>query len=261
MKKITTLWEERSKKYRRSPEGVLSKSFPRPINDFLDLWMYKQVVQIVGESNHIKVLDLGCGYGRLSKKILKDFKNAETVGVDFAKTYVDIYNHDLKPRGKAVAGDIRSLSFPTSYFDAAFMVTTLMYLVTTKDQNKAIGELFRVLKPGKKFVIIERNPLGHQIITLGGLISKVRGMKHREIDSVGFTKDYLTFLIEKNGGKVTQTCGIPLWTLLFPMTFIISILSQGLGKAFLSFLMEIEGKLHLPLTFSLYIAYTGECRK
>lgn len=261
MTSINQLWEERSRKYKNTLTGVLSKSFPIPINEYLDLWMYSQVKKIVNTGRHVKILDLGCGYGRLSEKLLKDCKNVDILGIDAAKTYVDIYNRDLGPRGKAIVGDIRKLPFRASSFDGVFMVTTLMYLVGKKDQDMAIGEIFRVLRPDGKFVIIERNPLGYQLITLGGLISKIRGIKHREIESVGFTEDDLIGLVQKNSGLVTGMQGIPLWTLLLPFSFTLSILSTRLGKFFLSFLGSIEEKLHLPLTFSLYIAYTGKSKK
>lgn len=190
----------------------MPKSFPRFVNNYLDRWMYGQI-KLKIKNEELKILDLGCGYGRLSKKILDDFPKARTVGIDVSQTYVDLYNQDLAPRGKAVKGDIRKLSFEDSSFNVVIMVTTLMYLTDKKDQQKAMKGMFRVLKPGGSFVVIERNPGGHNILMLGGLVEKIRGPEKREIPSVSFSPEYMQNLIEKSGGRVKKIKGIsPLLT-------------------------------------------------
>lgn len=253
---IRKAWEDRSEKYGKNIEGVLPKSFPRPVNRYLDRWMYENVkgqifclCQDLGGQAQLKILDLGCGYGRLSKKILKDFPNTKLFGVDIAQTYVDLYNKDLSPRGKAKRADLKRLPFPNSHFNLVFMVTTLMYLINEKDHQKAMKEIFRVLKPGGRFVIIERNPIGHELVTLGGLLEIIRGRKLKEIDSISFSQKYMCGLIEKNGGTTISVKGIPFWTITLPISFIINKPP--------SFIDYFDDKFGFLLTPSLYISYSG----
>lgn len=257
MKTIKELWQERSQKYGKKIEGVLPKSFPPLVNGHLDKWMYQCLAEIIEKKKKLNILDVGCGYGRLSKKVLSDFPNVSIFGIDIAKRYVDIYNQELNPRGKAIYGDFLKLPFPNSYFDLCFMVTTLMYVTDKDSQKKAVGEFLRVLKPNGKFLIIERNTLGNSIVTLGGLISRLRGSKHQEITSVSFSPGYLVSIIEENGGKILEKKGIPIWSLFLLPIILLSITNGTTGRFCLllvGFLDKIFSRL---LTPSLYISYSG----
>lgn len=253
---ISNLWEKRSKSYGRSLEGVMSKSFPRPLNEFLDQWMYDCVKEIIPKNKKLKILDVGCGYGRLSKRLLDDFKDVHTIGVDIAQGYVDLYNEDLNPRGKAFVADIAKLPFPNKSFDRVFVVTTLMYVTTRIDQQSAMKEIFRVLRKGGKIVIIERSPLGYGWVTLGGIIGFLRGKKNSEIKAVSYNKDTMTGLLNSNGGVLTSVKGIPLLTLLFPLIYVISMFGKALASKSLLEINKYNILFYPLLTVSLYIAYT-----
>ena len=157
-------------------------------------------------------------------------------------------------------GDISGLPFKSSFFDAAFIVTTLMYLIREEDQRKALKELFRVLKPNGKFVIIERNPTGQSIIMAGGLVSKIRGAKYREIESISFSSFYLSGLIEKCGGVVTRTSGLPAWTITLPVLILLSMIWKSGTKFLLRAIGAFDKRLSSCLTPSLYISYIGKKR-
>lgn len=217
MNSIQNLWEDRSKKYKNDVKGVLPKSFPNWLNLILHNWMYKEIRSEI--HNGDKVLDLGCGYGRVAKEIVKDFKKAFVNGVDISQTYVNLFNKNIK-NGKAYEASITKLPFHKNSFDVVYMVTTLMYLVNTKDQKNAVAEIIRVLKPGGKFIFIERNPNGFNILTLWGLVTLIRGKKNKEIDSVSFTPNYLNKLIKQSGGKVKRNNSFPTNRFLEPSLYV-----------------------------------------
>jgi len=256
MKSIKKMWEERGRKFGRKIEGVLPKSWPKSLNYYLDEWMWENVKEALSADKTIKVLDLGCGYGRLSSKVLNYYPKARASGIDLAKSYVDLYNNDLSPRGKALVGNIMNLPFKNQHFDVVFMVTTLMYLVEKKEQQKAINEIMRVLKKGGKFVIIERNPVGHSIINLFGLVQLIRGEKFKEIGSTSFSKTDFYSLIKPASGKINQVSGIPVFTLGFYFLFILSkIKFEKLVLKIIKLTDQLFGSQ--LLTLSLYIAYSG----
>lgn len=225
IKLVKNLWEQRSKKYKNDLKGVLPKAFPDWLNSILHKWMYGQIKQQIKDGD--VVLDLGCGYGRLALEVKKEFPASKIFGLDIAKKYVELFNKNIGKSGKAYAGDIRNLPFKSKSIDVVYMVTTLMYLTNFKDQEKAISEIKRVLKLGGKFVFIERNPYGHNIMTLGGLITLLRGRKNKEIESVSFTKGEMENLLKKQVLKVRKTSSFPF------------------------------GRLEPLLTWSLYISYSG----
>ena len=202
MNEVTQFWENRSLKFGARIEGVLLKSVPENINKYLSSWMLEQVEGMIKKESDFKVLDIGCGYGRLSGPLVNSFPGIKVFGVDIAQNYVDLYNKNLSPAGKACRADSRDLPFKDNFFDAVFVVTALMYLPTKDDQSKAISEMLRVLKPGGKFVVVERSSLGYEIFTLGGIIGKLRGKKNLEIPAVSFDPKYLSAVIGKYGARV-----------------------------------------------------------
>lgn len=254
---IENFWEQRSRRFGVSMPGVLIKSAPEAINLHLHKWMLEQISAVIPSGQRIKMLDLGCGYGRLSKPLLERFPDITTFGIDISKTFVDFYNQQLTPRGKAVKGNIIKLPFKSHYFDAVFMVTTLMYIISSRDQEKAVAEIFRVLKPGGSFVVIERSPIGYTLFTLGGLVSKIRGRKYSEITAVSFNPNDLSSLLTKKGGQMNKMRGIPLFTLMFPLLLVLTIISGNLGKILLLVVEAVDQKFGWLITPSLYISYIG----
>lgn len=261
--KITLAWEKRSHKYGTKIEGVLPKSFPKEINLYLHQWMFKTIVDNLDDTDkkEIRVLDLGCGYGRLSKEILRRYKNVKTFGVDISQNYVDLFNKQLNPRGQAVKADLRNLPFKNNQFDLVFVITTLMYLLTKKDHKESLKEIFRVAKPNSKIIIIERNKFAHNLLTLGGLVSLIRGKRNQEIDAVSFDKNYMIELISKEGGEVIKLIGIPLWTIFLPFSIIFSKINSRIIKIFLVPVDFFDRLFNWILTPSLYISYIVEKRK
>lgn len=255
IKKINSLWEERSKKYKTDPRGVLPKFLTPALLKYLDDWMYHQVKSVLAKKRKLRVLDLGCGYGRLASKIVKDYPGSYVSGVDISQEYVDLFNQELKENGNAIRADIKKLPFVDSSFDVIIAVTTLMYMVNERDQIKAMKEIFRLLKKDGRFVIIERNPTGHSLITLGGLLTALRGQENREIESVGFTPQEMKSLISTFGGSLQAVCGMPFWTLLLPLEFILSYIP--FSEKFFRAVETLDKVFDFLLTPSLYISYIG----
>lgn len=257
VKSVENLWESRYRSYGNRIEGVLQKSFPLIINKYLHEWMVNEIKKTMTGLRGMKVLDLGCGYGRLSSVILAEFPKCSTVGVDISKTSVELYNKSLSPRGKAYKGAITKLPFKNASFDIVFIVTTLMYLVDKKDQEAAIKELIRVLRTGGKFVVIERTSTGQKLVTLGGLVDFAHGAKNKEIIATSFDPQYIVLLLEKNGGKVTGKKGIPIWTITLPISFLLSAFTPKFAEKFLKLINFVDVRLGWLLTPSLYISYSG----
>lgn len=258
MNQTEQAWNKRSKNYGDQIEGVLFKSFPKSLNNYLDKWMFNQVKNLVNTRTKIKILDLGCGYGRLSQPILKLRSNISTVGVDIASEYVNLYNKNLKPRGKAYQSDISKLPFKDASFDRVFMVTTLMYKTNLSDQSQSIRELFRILKHSGQFVIIERNPIGHNWITLKGLADILKKTSPKDIESVGFTKSEMENLVLSWGGKINKVEGMALFTLLLPGLLILSKISMRLVNCSLPVINLFDNAFCNLTWSSLYISYYGE---
>lgn len=95
-----------------------------------------------------KVLDIGCGPGWLVRQFAEN--NADIYAVDIAEVAVGLTNkmlelYDLK--AKVQKGNAESLPFEDNYFD---FISSSGVLHHSPNMQKAVDEVFRVLKPGKE---------------------------------------------------------------------------------------------------------------
>ncbi len=250
-------WEKRSKKYNSEIEGVLFKSFPRPLNEYLHSWMSRELAKEILANKKTKVLDMGCGYGRLSKYLLDSFPNVTTTGIDISKHFVNLYNKELNPRGKAIVGSITNLPFANNSFDFVVMAVSMVCLEGSQAKKKAIQELFRVLKPNGKFLIIESNKTGYLIVSCGGILGGVGKGKEGPVPAMDVTPKFLRSEIEKNNGEIRSIEGIPFWTITMPLSLALSMISPNLGRSWLRIVTNIDKHIKKLVFPSLYISYRG----
>lgn len=93
-----------------------------------------------------KILDLGCGTGHLSYKITG--KGAKVIGIDNAPGMISQANSNY-PNLDFQLQSAAALNFQHQ-FDAVFSNATLHWIKAEKE--KVIAEIWRVLKPGGRFV-------------------------------------------------------------------------------------------------------------
>ena len=95
-----------------------------------------------------KIADIGGGYGRLANEYLK--RAHKVILFDYSKSELkqakEIYGDKIETR----AGDIYELPFKDNELDGLMMIRVTHHL---KHLDKAMAELFRVLKPGGVAVI------------------------------------------------------------------------------------------------------------
>jgi demethylmenaquinone methyltransferase/2-methoxy-6-polyprenyl-1,4-benzoquinol methylase len=96
-----------------------------------------------------KILDIAAGTGTSSNAIAKS--GAEVIAVDFSAGMV-AEGRKRHPELTFVEADAEALPFPPSSFDA---VTISFGLRNVNNPQLALGEMYRVLKPGGRVVICE----------------------------------------------------------------------------------------------------------
>ena len=109
------------------------------------------------------ILDAGCGSGRATVELSKVSKKGQIVALDlFDSKSESISSKELLEKNLEIAeitnkvrivqGDVTNLEFEDNTFDAAISVLLVNNL--GKAKLKGLKELFRVLKPGGKILII-----------------------------------------------------------------------------------------------------------
>jgi ubiquinone/menaquinone biosynthesis C-methylase UbiE len=106
-----------------------------------------------------RILDMGCGHGRVAELVIEKVPGLELVGVDMTRHLLD--NFAVKPgtndsKITLICGDITNLPLGDSEFDAVISSRVFQYL---SDPMAGVREAVRVLKPGGSLVIAIPNKL------------------------------------------------------------------------------------------------------
>jgi ubiquinone/menaquinone biosynthesis C-methylase UbiE len=105
------------------------------------------------------VIDVGCGWGGSLRKLAERFRPERLVGFDIAPKMVEAATREAAQvriaggrAAEAIQADSAALPLPDASVDLLFCHQTFHHLV---DQDRAIAEFFRVLKPGGKLLFAE----------------------------------------------------------------------------------------------------------
>jgi ubiquinone/menaquinone biosynthesis C-methylase UbiE len=96
------------------------------------------------------VLDAGCGKGRFARVLKEQYPASEIWGLDISEEMLRFVPEGIHTR----AGSMTELPFEDGFFDAAYATESLEHAV---EIEKAVSELCRVVKPGGRIAIIDKN--------------------------------------------------------------------------------------------------------
>src|SRR5207248_4888620 len=104
-----------------------------------------------------KVLDIGSGPGLLAREVAAEVGALGSVdGIDPSESMLALARRRRPPEAageiRFVAGDARALPFGEETFDAAVATQVYEYV---QDMPAALGEAFRVLRPGARLLVLD----------------------------------------------------------------------------------------------------------
>ena len=152
-------------------------------------WRKKAVRELADEPRAMKVLDVACGTGDFTIEIAKKIKQgSEVIGVDISEGMIAVGNEKIAKSGinaTLTVADCEALPYDEGTFDrisVGFGVRNFEHL------ELGISEMYRVLTPGGKLVILELSVPSNRFIRwcyklyflkilpfIGGLVSGHRG--------------------------------------------------------------------------------------
>jgi len=97
-----------------------------------------------------RVLDVGCGKGRFARVLHAEEPAAEFWGLDLSEEMLRYVPAGIHTR----AGSMTELPFEDAFFDAAYATESLEHAV---EIERAVAEICRVVKPGGRIAIIDKN--------------------------------------------------------------------------------------------------------
>lgn len=263
MKNKENLWEKRAQHFGNQKSAVMRKNNPL-IRNYSHQFEVEAVTANL-PSKKCLCLDVGCGYGRMAMELIAKNPSAFIYGVDIAPTFVRLFNRQLKNRGQALLANARHLPFPDKKFDFVYLISVLAFIKKKSDRQRVIQEIFRVLKPGCRVVIIETSSRGEKIAKIGGLLTflyrLIKGSKNDyHIPSFPLAWNEIDKMITHSDARIFSKKGLPFFTLFFPFLGFFEKTVPILATPFLPLLRKLDKIFPSPL-FSYYLIYVLEKRE
>ena len=134
-------------------EGIEYKDFWRESDNRSRLdELEREIIQKLLPINGTRIVDLGCGYGRLAECYLDSFK--ETILFDASISLLRQAQEATNGKGWFIAGDINNLPFCDACFDNVLMVRVFHHLT---DSQRCLSEISRILCKEGAFVFSYSN--------------------------------------------------------------------------------------------------------
>jgi sterol 24-C-methyltransferase len=137
--------------------GSVEKMYMPPTIDSEQSVLQNQILfeRIVAKDLNLaagqKVLDLGCGCGAIAEH-MAELTGATPYGINLDRSQIEkAWRNPNLPQANFAVGDFnKALKFDDESFDAVYAIQPMTYV---SDHGFTFKEVFRVLKPGGRFVI------------------------------------------------------------------------------------------------------------
>ncbi len=191
---LTRIKEQRGSLERLKPEDV----FPHDQDHYGGLAANDELAGAAAIRTDDLVLDLCCGLGGPARYQALS-RRCRVIGLDYnenrVRGAVDLTRRvNLARRVRFLRGDAQALPFPPETFDAVLSQEALLHLA---DKGKALGEAFRVLKPGGRLAFTDW-------IAGAGLSAADRELMWKGVaaQSIQTIKQYLALLLAAGFAEV-----------------------------------------------------------
>lgn len=123
----------------------------------IDRYWRKKAVGMLSKGTNRHILDVATGTADLAITAYRCLKPGKITGIDISEKMLEIgmrkiTRHHLESNIELIFGDSECLEFKNNTFDAAMVAFGVRNF---EDLAKGLSEIYRVLAPGAKFIVLE----------------------------------------------------------------------------------------------------------
>jgi ubiquinone/menaquinone biosynthesis C-methylase UbiE len=150
---IKTHYRDQAERFSASPKLSMEDEIVR--DKEVELILSFVTLMARAKPGPLNILDLGCGNGWTLDVLARRQPDHAYWGVDFTEELVSIAAARALPNCRFEPGDARALRFESGFFDAVYTERCLINILDWDEQQAALREIHRVLKPGGSYLMIE----------------------------------------------------------------------------------------------------------
>ncbi len=102
------------------------------------------ILQKFPKNKTLKVLDIGCGAGRVSEMFID--REIEYYGIDISEELIRIAKKKY-PKAHFLVGDATNLPYQSDTFNIVVSIATIHHIPSKETRQKFLDEMYRVTKP------------------------------------------------------------------------------------------------------------------
>ncbi len=135
----------------------------------LDSYWRRKAVSRLNPQDEIKYLDLATGTGDVALEIARRAPNAQIVGADFSEAMLELAAQKIKKCKQSTAIELKSASAESLPFENATFngIITAFGVRNFSNIEQCLGEMWRVLEPAGKTVILEFSLPNNSLLEFG----------------------------------------------------------------------------------------------
>jgi ubiquinone/menaquinone biosynthesis C-methylase UbiE len=170
------------------------------------------VLKTLNLPSRAKILDLCCGYGRVTSVLAKG-NDYRITGVDLSEDFLQIARSEFSsPNIKYVQSDMRNLPFKNKFDAVVNLFTSFGYFETDEENEKVLSQINKALKTNGLFLLDYENKFN---FVINEVLKKKRSWyntKHHQLYLIENDYDFLnereivSFRQYKDGAIVKQVC-------------------------------------------------------
>ncbi len=116
--------------------------------------VHRKLLALIPKKEHLNILDVGCGTGKMLSHMASTFPASELSGVDLSTSMIRFAKKKY-PNISFTVGDAENLPIENESFE---VVTNSISFHHYHYPQKAVDEAYRVLKSGGQFLLVDISP-------------------------------------------------------------------------------------------------------